>query len=337
MDISYHDNEITEARDRLNRVTKGNTTQADKSAMSKVPQHIRTEAQGAKYLLDKALQAQEQAYKESRARQLDLFSAGLIPPTGQDTVMAANDILRGALFGAVVKGKRKTLQGMEVLNWGDVRMLYTGIQLDQGDADILLAVIRLIQRGENVRSFTFEGVTTTRIRTSKRQLLKDLNRNTGGSDGIWLQRGLNRLMGVITVERRKLSGHWTSVSTTIVERWGHDKETKELVIDVNTEFIKLMEAGVTIFNWQEYLPLPAFTRWLYKYIHTHAPGETQHRTTEQIMTAYGSQRGRQDEFLRMEIEPALATLAEMGIITSYEIKRHYITWTRKKAPKEGGA
>ena len=322
--------EVKHARGRVARAASNSLTAQDRLELSTVSTKCRNDHEGAVFLLEKALERKREYDRTESTRQMDLFSQGMICPTGKDTTVAANDIVRGSLFGALKPGPRNITMRITVLDWDDIQMFYEGVRLSQSDLDVLLAITRRIQENTS-HGFGNEMVTAkesdrTRIRCTSRGMLNDLGRSTGGMDHKWLRRCLSRLHGIIEVKRRSLKGGWSIISTTIVHKWAFDDDTKELIIDVNHDFIRLMEGGYTKINWQNRLKLSPFGKWLQGMVLSHREGDTKLRTTDQLMKAYGSKASRPDRFLRETITPALASLKQYGEVEHYRIEGHMIWW-----------
>lgn len=331
--------EIDQARKRVARAASNNLTSQDRLELSTVSQNCRNDHEGAVHLLNQVLEKARQEYRAEKARQADLFDHGLMCPTGQDTAMAGNDILRSSLFGAVVRGKRQLAENLPVLDWGKkkngtkVVMTYYGAELDQGDLDTLMALGRMIQtNGANVdNTIRRKTARYTRVYCSARALLKDTNRPTGGSNIKWLYGSLNRLGGKITLSRLdRKGGDARIITSSIVGDWEYDKETKQLWVEVNHDFIHMLKGRYTVINWRKRLAMSPFGKWLYGFVCTHKPGETQFRKTIQLMESYRSHHGRSRDFLNREIRPALEALKQEDIIVSYSVKGHLITWTRSE-------
>ena len=330
--------EIDLARKRVARAASNTLTPQDIEALGFCPVYCKNNHEGAVYLLNQALEKVRSETRAEKARQVDLFDQGLMYPTGQDTAMAANDVLRGSLFGPVKRGTRKAVNELIVLKWGkDIEMTYSGVQLDQGDLDTLMALGRLIQgNGANVDNTIRRGKDGfTRLTCSSRSLLIDMARSTGGGMMKWLYSSLDRLGGKIRLRRRNLKGQWRTISTPMVGSWGHDEDTRELVIYVNHDFTGILRGGHTIIDWQKRLSFSPFGKWLYGFVCTHEPGKTQYQTTRKLMSYYGSHRVRCRDFLAREIRPALAALDQAGIIDTWSIRGHMITWTRSQKQGAG--
>jgi len=356
---------VREARERFERVKARKETEEDKKALSNVPQSCKTLFEGASHELNKAIKAQKETRQERRERQLDMFDQGLMYPTGKDTAMAANSILRGNLFSPVMRGARKYVSDFPVLEWGDdVEMSYSGARLDQADFDVLLALGRLIQGNPEKTDTVIEmsglehqnlvtnnpkfpggalelvrakfdnrslssGTGFTRVKCTARGLLKNLNRGGGGSSIKWLQQALNRLGGKIVYRKRNNRGRWLTLSTAMVGNWGYDEQSGLLAVDINHDFIRLLKLdGQTIIEWDKRLSLTPFGKWLYGYICTHKRGKPQYQTTDQLMQSSGMKYGRARAFVTSQVRPALVALKNRDVIQSFSITGHKVMWIR---------
>lgn len=141
-----------------------------------------------------------QAESSSRAkgrREKDEPQKFLLP--GIDHFMRAmsNHVARSSLFAPIAKGRRKFHTDTALVTRRDAVMSYTGEQLDEADADL---VLQLIYEGHRFPL----GLAVTLNRAA---LLRGLGRETGKSQYAWLHRRMKALtVATLFIEARKPDG-----------------------------------------------------------------------------------------------------------------------------------
>ena len=88
-----------------------------------------------------------------------------------------NGVLRSALFGAIKKGQRRYLEREEIHALDGIRIIYTGLRLDQGDLDVWETgkngVRSQGRMGSGLRrmgsGLTFQQVTRSPLRPRRRR------------------------------------------------------------------------------------------------------------------------------------------------------------------------
>jgi len=69
-----------------------------------------------------------------------------LPSCAPKKHISPNACFQSALFGMVVRGRRKYLNGKKIVSFRGLSISYTGEQLDQGDLDVLIHAIHLTAR-----------------------------------------------------------------------------------------------------------------------------------------------------------------------------------------------
>lgn len=225
---------------------------------------------------------------------------------------APNPILRSALFGIVQRGRRELLNDELLASWRGVELIYSGERLNQNDLDVWLQVLHLHRREELGKPvyFTWNG------------LLKDLNRNAGGKDILWLKRTINRLTKshvLIKTERYTYAGG-------LLHDWGEDEYTGRFFLTANPALSKFfLNEDYTRLHWEDRLGLTGeteYARWLHAFISTHqAPADNPSRIRlDKLQELCGSTISRARQF-RTRIEEAMEALHSAGHVTHWAIDK----------------
>jgi TrfA protein len=170
-----------------------------------------------------------------------------------------NGMLRSALFGAIKKGPRKHMERQEIASQGDIRLIYTGLRLDQGDGDVWQGTLH-ISRSQGMGS---------QCRFSAYSMLKLLGKTIAGSSRDTLQTRLMRLKATaIEVEQGRYS-----YAGSLVDDVYRDKETHEYVVILNPKLRALFEGDqYTQIDWnvRHALAGQPLAQWLHGYYASHA-------------------------------------------------------------------
>lgn len=105
--------------------------------------------------------------------------------------------LRSALFGIVPKGRRRSVEGAALANYGGFELRFTGEVLDQFDHDLWLVAVRLAR----------EHGMGTNVHFSKRQILNALGWDTSGKSMTRLHGSFLRLVRA-TIEIQGKGSHY---------------------------------------------------------------------------------------------------------------------------------
>lgn len=120
-----------------------------------------------------------------------------------------NHLARGGLFAPIQRGNRKRHNKTEIASRRDVRILYSGLQLDEADRDVFLQLLY------EARSFPLGE----RVYINHARLLKSLGRFTGKSDYEWLRNAFERFFtSAIYIETKR---YRVGRSAVRCEDWMH--------------------------------------------------------------------------------------------------------------------
>ena len=189
------------------------------------------------------------------AHQLSLW-----PSVWQEAIRCApNLLLRAALFAALGDAPRKYLDRVELATNSDSRLIYTGIQLDQGDLDLwinLLHVARELPMGSPVRCTAYG-------------LLKMMGRTDSGANRHILHRRILRLKAT-AIELQ--SGSITYIGS-LIQMAGKDDITHAYVVVIDPALHRLF--GRHQFTYldktiRQALSGKPLAQWLHAFYSTHA-------------------------------------------------------------------
>lgn len=230
----------------------------------------------------------------------------------------STEITRTCLFALIRRGPRQFLDWQKLESRRDIEISYFGKQLDQADADLWLACLRL-GRGVPIGE---------RIYTTRASLLKAIGRKDDGRTRAWLDAALDRLTGAalrIEISRsgRKLTLR-CKLMTSGIENGGI------LYVRLDPEGAALFD-NMSYLDWQQRLSCRSnAAKSLQLYVSGHALGKPHSVLVLDLKKWMGFQ-GRLRQF-RESLAGALLELEAAGLISGTSIRstpRGDLTgWTR---------
>ena len=94
-----------------------------------------------------------------------------------------NHIARSSLFAPIARGRRKFHDKEALVSRADVKIYFTGKQLDEADCDVWMQLLHIANQyplGEPVP-------------INRAEALRSIGRNTGNNDYLWLHESIRRL------------------------------------------------------------------------------------------------------------------------------------------------
>jgi hypothetical protein len=144
-------------------------------------------AERARQARERSAAKAEQEASEPKQMFLPGFDLGALP----------NHINRSSLFAPVARGRRKFHHQTEMVSRADCRLEYTGEQLDEADAEIVMALIHLASK----------HTMGTPVPVVRVELLRKLRRSAGKHDYEWLHRRIRALTeATLYIEARRTDG-----------------------------------------------------------------------------------------------------------------------------------
>jgi hypothetical protein len=210
------------------------------------------EAQEAEIRGEKlTLPAQSQA-PEQKKEQLTL------PFAGEGICVVPNSALRSALFGAIKRGKRKTMFREKIASSSGVAVVFSGFRLDQADLDVWQRTLHISRESLGQQ-----------IKFTSSSFLKAIGRNTSGASHEWLKDSLTRLQSAVV----EITDGLKTFSGQLVHNYYIDEITKECVIELNPKLANLFGSdGWTGLDWEQRKKLMGkpLALWLHGFYSTHA-------------------------------------------------------------------
>lgn len=206
-----------------------------------------------------------------------------------------NGVLRCALFGAVARGRRAFLQGLQVASVEGLRVLFTGPRLDQADLDVFEQCLNLARKN---------GVGV-RIEFTAKDFLKAIGRATGGKNIEWLQNAFRRLASSVV----EIIDGKRAYFGPMIHNGTRDDETGRYVIQINPAIVALYGSdGWTQIEWEQRMAIKGqpLAQWLHGFFSTHA--QPYAYKVETLRGLCGSQAAELKHF-RADLRDALGKLA----------------------------
>ena len=154
---------------------------------------------------------------------------------GFDIGAMPNHINRSSLFAPIARGRRKFHRQTPMVTRSDCVLEYTGEQLDEADADLVMALIFFAQKQP----------LGTPVVLNRAALLRKIGRSTGKHDYDWLHRRIKALTeATLFLEAKKPDGstRYTigkTVSFRIVSSFVYDDETESYTYTLDPRWVQM--------------------------------------------------------------------------------------------------
>jgi hypothetical protein len=306
----------------LKRFRTNSQTQADEYAVAKF-------ATGHENELSNALERFRKHHQKAENAQMDLFfEKGLMFPFKDENSAIPKQMLRGSLFAPITRGRRKAITDKPVGTFDGGEIRFTGVQLDQGDLDVLLMLTKLLSDFSNsgnvcrVPDENFDFYS--RVKFTRYSFLKALGRNCNSRGYKWLKESILRLSsGVIQVV---LDGKGM-INKPILGA-SYMSEDGLMAVDMSQEYIKLFSRqNFSFIDTASRLELTGdFTKWLQGFVSTHT-GESQY-SAEKLKELSGSKQKSIKHWILRQAKPAFEQLKDLDLIKDYSVKGHLFKWIR---------
>lgn len=230
------------------------------------------------------------------------------------------ELTRVSLFGLIRRGRRKVMYWERLASRADIEVSYFGKQLDQADADLWLACLRM-GRGVPMGQ---------RIYTTKAALLKEIGRADTGQSRAWLEESLKRMAGAAFMLETKRNGRKIKVTTGML-KFGIEEPSGQMFIRLDPEGAALFE-NLAYIGWEQRLALGSnAAKALQLYVSGHMAGKP-HAVPLADLAHWMGYEGRLRQF-RATLQHAMDELAKAGAISAYGIKagprgEEIAYWTR---------
>ncbi len=236
-----------------------------------------------------------------------------LPPCAPEQHVSPNACFQSALFGMVVRGRRKYLNGQRIVSFKGMTISYTGEQLDQGDLDVLIHAIHLTAREkENRRP---DGL----VHFSVRGFLSGIGRKPGKSGQQWLLNSIRRLSASnveIRTEGQSVIGNYSIYGGSLINDYFYDPREQKYYLRINSCLGSLFDRGWTQLCWKQRMQLSGdLTRWLHG---LYSSTKTYPIKVKSLLILSGSNCGRLSDF-RRKLKKSLNELLKTGMLKSWEI------------------
>jgi hypothetical protein len=181
-----------------------------------------------------------------------------LPMWGDRVRGVPNSALRSALFGAIKRGKRKTMFREKIASSSGVAVVFSGFRLDQADLDVWQRALHISRESLGQQ-----------IRFTSGSFLTAIGRNTSGASHEWLKDSLTRLQSAVV----EITDGSKTFSGQLVHNYYIDEITKECVIELNPKLANLFSSdGWTGLDWEQRKKLMGkpLALWLHGFYSTHA-------------------------------------------------------------------
>lgn len=223
-----------------------------------------------------------------------------------------NWLARGALFSVRSrKDDRPILNKTKIASRREVTLYMSGYQLDQGDADTWMHMIKLC------RGAILGG--DRRIHFERKQVLEGMLRSVGSTSYNWLEESIERLhTAAITIEVLQDGKIRYKAGFHLIDEYKIDKKTGEYWIKINEQAAALF--GGNMYGYVDMKKRHALGRnaslakWLYSYVVSHAPGR-EHSISVELLHEWCGTKTRIGRFHDL-LEGALKALQKHEIISN---------------------
>lgn len=169
--------------------------------------------------------AEQKAAETTRQLWLPGFDIGAMP----------NHINRSSLFAPIARGRRKFHRQSAMVTRSDCVLEYTGEQLDEADADLVMALIFFAQKQPLGKP----------VPLNRAELLRKLGRGAGKQQYEWLHRRIKALTeATLFLEAKKPDGSTRysigkTVSFRIVSSFVYDDETENYTYTLDPRWVQM--------------------------------------------------------------------------------------------------
>jgi hypothetical protein len=186
--------------------------------------------------------AEQKAAETPRQLWLPGFDIGAMP----------SHINRSSLFAPVARGRRKFHRQAAMVTRSDCVLEYTGEQLDEADADLVMALIFFAQKQP----------LGAPVPLNRAELLRKLGRGTGKQQYDWLHRRIKALTeATLFLEAKKPDGSTRysigkTVSFRIVSNFVYDDETESYTYTLDPRWVQMFgNREYALIDWDKRLQI----------------------------------------------------------------------------------
>ncbi|AOD16791.1 hypothetical protein BER93_19415 (plasmid) [Xanthomonas fragariae] len=226
-----------------------------------------------------------------------------------------NHLARSSLFAPIAQGRRKQHDRTEIASRRDVKIFFTGKQLDMADCDVFMQALAEARR----------AALGERIFIKRGTFLKSIGRTDGSKDYAWLHESFRRLfLGALEIEAKHYSIGRTPRSSGLhlLAGYDYDSEQEEYYLVFDPRILALFSnREFALIDWAKRLHIERrvdMAKWLQNYIATHEAGI--HRIGLKYLKGWMDYSSPPNKF-RTALTEALAELERVNIINGAKIEQ----------------
>lgn len=231
-----------------------------------------------------------------------------------------NEVIRSALFAAILPKNRTYLDNEEICCQDGFRIIFTGQRLDQTHLDVFEGIMH-IARGVH------EG---NQVKFSAHKLLKLIGRCDGKSDHVWLFRTIQQLTAtsVAIFDKSGDKVFWGS----LIPSGAGDLKEDGYCVEVPRHLVKLFERGFTTidFNRRKLLRGKPLAQWLQLYYSSHAKP---YPVTVKFLRDLSGSKSPLSKF-KQNLQERLDELKSLDFITDWKIEGDLVYVARIPTPSQ---
>jgi hypothetical protein len=171
---------------------------------------------------------------------------------GFDIGAMPNHINRSSLFAPIARGRRKFHRQKPMVTRSDCVLEYTGEQLDEADADLVMALI----------FFAKQSPLGVPVPLNRAELLRKLGRGTGKQQYEWLHRRIKALTeATLFLEAKRPDGSirysiGKTVSFRIVSSFVYDDKTESYIYTLDPRWVQMFgNREYALIDWDKRLQI----------------------------------------------------------------------------------
>jgi hypothetical protein len=171
---------------------------------------------------------------------------------GFDIGAMPNHINRSSLFAPIARGRRKFHRQTAMVTRSDCVLEYTGEQLDEADADLVMALIFFAQKQPLGKPVVL----------NRAELLRKIGRSTGKHDYEWLHRRMKALTeATLFLEAKKPDGSTRysigkTISFRIVSSFVYDDKTESYTYTLDPRWVQMFgNREYALIDWDKRLQI----------------------------------------------------------------------------------
>jgi hypothetical protein len=253
-----------------------------------------------------------------------------LPLWAQDRRGMANDLLRSALLTVGRSEARRIYQDERIASLGQIDIRYSGEELRQKDADVLMQLLhyqRFKPLGDPINFRGHDLITELRMSPNKRTY-QDVEASIDR-----LHKGTLRVSSRDKYEERVFSGHL--IRTFNYTRDLKTNRTQEWMVRFEPDIAKLFTPmSYSSIDWDQRIGLSPLGKWLHSFYATHAaPFSYKVATLRQLC---GSRVQELYKF-RQLLNGALQELVTSGFLTSQHLDANDLVHVKRAPRRRSGS